>query len=525
MFELRNYQHAAIEALWTYWRGGGGNPLIDLATGLGKSFLIAELARRFCRHERRVLVLSHVREIILQDVAAIRALWPEAPIGINSAALGERSTDAQIVLATVQSVFRNPEALGARHLIMVDEAHLVPKHDEGMYRAAISGIPGPNMRVAGFSATPFRLDSGRLDEGEGRLFDRVVYRFGIREGIADGWLASLVAKAATEGAEISIRNVGKRGGEFIAGELEAAADQTPLVEAATAELVTQGADRRSWLAFCCGVDHARHVRDALRCRGIVCETIVGETPAGERRQIIEDFRKGRIRCLTGCNVFTTGFDVASVDLIAMLRPTCSPGLYVQMLGRGTRKAEGKQNTLVLDFAGNTARHGPVDTVTGDVATGNSAGGARAKICPECRTLVATGTKACPECGYEWPVVRIPRHDPCASSLSPLGGLSWLGVSSVRMREHAKPGRPPSLRVDYLTDTAVVSDWLAFEHSAGARFHATRKWQALGGRLPAPATVSEAMDRVGELKPVSVIAVQREGAYWRVHGVRTAELAP
>src|SRR5215475_3475453 len=105
MSTLRPYQEAAIAALWEFWRRGGGNPLVDLATGLGKSFLIADLCRRFGQHDRRVLVLSHVREIVEQDAAAISALWPGAPIGINSAALRSRSTNAPIVLATVQSIF------------------------------------------------------------------------------------------------------------------------------------------------------------------------------------------------------------------------------------------------------------------------------------------------------------------------------------------------------------------------------------------------------------------------------------
>ena len=525
MFELRDYQRAALVELWKYWRAGGGNPLIDLATGLGKSFLIADLGRRFCQQDQRVLVLSHIREIIVQDIKAILAVWPEAPIGINSAALGERNVDAPLLLATVQSVFRNPQALGHRDLVLIDESHLVPHHDEGMYRTTIGGLQMLNsaMRVAGFSATVYRLDSGRLDQGEGRLFDHVVYCFGIREGIEGGWLSPLVAKA-TE-AEIDVSGVGRRGGEFIPGELEAAADQADLVEAACDEVIRQGGDRRAWLAFCCGVDHAFHVRDALRRRGIACETVVAGTPAEERRDIIESFRAGQLRCLTGCNIFTTGFDVATIDLIAMLRPTWSPGLYVQMLGRGTRKADGKTNCRVLDFAGNVMRHGPVDTVTGETAErcGYGSGEARAKICPGCRTLVAPGTKICPECGYAWPV-KVPRHDARASTVAPLSAdrrISWLDVLECSVEEHLKPGRPSSLRIDFWTGHRTVSDWLAFEHGDGARWHANKKWRALGGHQPAPATVAEALARQHEITAIAAIGVQRDGDYWRVADVRTA----
>src|SRR5262249_17491986 len=145
----------------------------DLATGLGKSFLIGDLCRRFGQQGRRVLVLSHVREIVEQDAEAIAALWPLPPLGINSAGLGSRNVDAPVLLATVQSIFRDPCALGRRDLIIVDEAHLIPHRDSGMYLAAIAGLRTlrADLRVAGLTATPFRLDSGRLDQGDDRLFD------------------------------------------------------------------------------------------------------------------------------------------------------------------------------------------------------------------------------------------------------------------------------------------------------------------------------------------------------------------
>lgn len=517
MIVLRPYQLKALAALWGYWREGGGNPLLDIATGLGKGVILGDLARRFVQRERRVLLLSHVREILEQDYRALLALCPKLAdkIGINCAALGERSTDAPIVIASVQSVYRDPEVLGERHLIMVDEAHMIPHADEGMYRAVLRALHGPESRVVGATATVYRLDSGRLDEGEGRLFDRVVYRYGIAEGIHDDWLAPLVAKATH--AEIDTRGVGRRGGEFIAGELEAAADRVELVAGAIEDILRHSQGRRAWLAFCCGVDHAFHVRDALRAQGVSAETIIGDTSAGERKRIIEDFRAGKFTALTGVNCFTTGFDVSQIDLIAMLRPTCSPGLYVQMAGRGTRKADGKANCLLLDFGGNVARHGPVDLVTGERMQGDGNGVAPTKICPACKSIILASYRTCPDCGHVWPPPPL-KHTPVAGTLSPLGAPPIrLSVLHMRIGLHEKDGRPPSLRVDFLTANGRISDWLAFEHSPGARYHAERKWHALGGRPPAPLTVDEALDRRCELA-VSAVTVRRDGGYWRVEGV-------
>ena len=527
MLTLRPYQIEALAAAFRFWRNGGGDPLVDLATGTGKSILIGELVRRLyaAKPDRRFLILTHVRELVEQDVQALVAVWPQAQslIGVNSAGLGSRNTDAPIVFGTVQSCFRNPEALGRRNLVVVDEAHLIPTADSSMYRSTIAAlrIIYPSMRVCGLTATPYRLDTGRLDQGDDRIFDEVVYSYGIGDAVADDWLAPLVAKAPD--GEISTTGVGKRGGEFIASELEAVADQASLVETAAREIAAYAGRRHAWLCFCCGVDHALHVRDALRRLGINCEIVTGTTPSAERRQIFDAFRRGEILCLTGCGVFTTGFDIASVDLIAMLRPTCSPGLFVQMLGRGTRKAAGKRDCIVLDFSGNVMRHGPVDRVTGEDCIDpreRGTGGARAKVCPQCSTLVAPAIKECPSCGYTWPAPEA-NHAATASSISPLGGKEmWLSVRHVDFGLHAKFGKPLSLRVDYSTDGGeTFSDWLALEHSPGARWHAARKWRALGGRQPVPQTASEAFARCGELGAVAAISVERVEEYWRVTRLR------
>ena len=157
-----------------------------------------------------------------------------------------------------------------------------------------------------------------------------------------------------------------------------------VVEGAANEIVTKGADRSHWLCFCTGVDSSYATRDALKRRGVNAEAVLGETPSGERDRIFAAFRAGEVRALTGCMVFTTGFDIPQVDLIAMLRPTCSTGLYVQMVGRGTRKADGKLGCLVLDFSGNVKRHGPVDAVSVHVA---KPGDAPTKVCPVCQEIV------------------------------------------------------------------------------------------------------------------------------------------
>jgi DNA repair protein RadD len=403
----------------------------------------------------------------------------------------------------------------------------VPHDGDGMYRTTIDALrqAHPNLSVCGFTATPFRLDSGYLTEGDSKIFDEVVFNYGIDRGIADGWLAPLSSKATR--TTIDVHDVGRRGGEFIAGELEAAADDETKIAAACDEIVALGADRKCWLVFCCGISHAMHVRDALRERCVSCEALFGETPQDKRERIIAAFRAGELRCLVNVMVLTTGFDVPQIDLLAMLRPTLSTGLYVQMVGRGTRKAQGKRDCLILDFAQNVYRHGPVDRVS--VATNGNNGGAQvgvkvgsvlAKPCPECNELNPLAVKECVTCGYAFPQPKpAAKHATSAAAVPILSGdMSWLPVMNVHLRKHVKWGNtdaPPTLCVEYLSGLSVYSDFVAFEHRGQARSFAERFWFAFGGEAPVPISVDEALLRKDELDRPYEISVTRNGKFWNV----------
>lgn len=522
MIQLRPYQQAAVDSILSYWQAGGGNPLVDLATGTGKSLVIAKLTQDLLANfpSMRVLMLVHVRELVEQNFQALLKVWPDAPIGIYSAGLGRRDAHHRITFASVQSVFRKAKTIGQRDLILIDEAHLVPMHSEGMYRKLLDGLYTiqPDARVAGFTATPYRLDSGRLDEGKTRLFDKVVYSYGIGDGIADGYLSPLISKAS-HAAEVDVSSVARRGGEFVAGELETAAQR--ITKQAVDEMLRFGEHRRSWLVFCSGVRHAEDVRNAVRAAGISAEMVSGETPLGDRDRIIRQFKAGQIRCLTNAQVLTTGFDAPQVDLVAMLRPTLSTSLYVQIVGRGTRLAQGKENCMILDFAGNVRRHGPVDAVSvlpksGSAGDDGKVGvdSVRAKECPDCLSLMAINASSCTICGHEWPHEEKPKHN--AEAEAEVGILStetvppkMLPVVDWRFDRHEKLGSPDSVRVTYTAGLMEYREWLAFEHRGYAQQKAAQWWVLHGGATPFPKTVAEALDRWegGELMMPNTISVK------------------
>lgn len=531
MIALRPYQADCIQAMLDYWASGGGNPLASLATGLGKSVIIAKLTRDVLAEYRdmRVLMLVHVRELVEQNFRALLNVWPDAPAGIYSAGLGRRDAHHRITFASIQSVYKKAREIGPRDLILIDECHLVPAGGEGMYRTLLDGLyeQRPDARVAGFTATPFRLDSGRLDTGAERLFDQVVYSYDIGDGIRDGWLSGLISKASA--TEIDVGSVARRGGEFVAGALEAASDRDDVTRAAAAEMLRYGGDRRSWLVFCAGIKHAAHVRDELRRLGILAETVTGDTPAAERARLIRDFRAGRIRALTNAQVLTTGFDAPGVDLIAFLRPTLSTGLYLQMVGRGVRKAEGKADCLVLDFAGNVRRHGPVDAAmprdkrakAGEAEAKATVETVRAKMCPECMTLTHLSARACTVCGFEWPIEVKPTHEaeaddtPILSTERP-AGPETIPVVSWTVSRHTKFGSPDSLKVTYFAGLMTYPEWWMPEHAGFMADKFARLWRRHGGG-EAPETVTEALARWGELTPPTHIQVRRNGKFWDVVG--------
>lgn len=528
MLTLRPYQRDALDALYSYWQDGGGNGLIVLPTGAGKALVIAALTSELLAQwpDLRIGIVTHTRELISQNFKELLGYWPAAPAGIYSAGLGRRDTRSRILFMSIQSVYRKVHQLGAFDVIIVDECHLIPRSSDTSYGRFLADLRDltPDMRVVGTTATPYRLDSGRLDEGDGRIFEGVVYEANVGDLIQQGHLSPLVSKATQTGFDLS--GVGKRGGDYIPGQLEAAVNHDDITQAAVAEMVSFGADRRAWLAFCAGVKHADAVRDAIRSHGITCEAVSGDTPSGERDRIIAAFRAGRIRCLTSVGVLATGFNVPHVDLVGLLRPTQSAGLYVQQVGRALRKAPGKADALILDYAGLVKTHGPIDAITarGAPKTKKLKPGedpVRAKACPDCQTLNALNVRECVTCGHEWARDDAPKHEAVADATHAIlstDGPPWLDVREVTFARHQKAGSPDSLRAEFHCGIATHRVWVCLEHEGLPRRKAADWWARMGGR-DTPTSVTDGLARAGRLVWPAQIQVRQNGRYHEVVGYR------
>lgn len=527
--QLRDYQEQAITKTYEWFSAGSGNPLIVAPTGAGKSVILAEFVRRSVTEfpGTRVVMATHVKELIQQNYQALMRLWPDAPAGIYSAGLSRRQIGKAITFAGIQSVAKRASEFGFVDLLVVDEAHLIPRSGTTQYQKFIAGLReiNPDLKVIGLTATPFRLDSGRLDDGSGAIFDGIAYNIPIEMLVNRGYLAPLVSKSPS--FVFDTKGLHTRAGDFVEKEMDAKFNTAAVTREAVREIIELGRDRKSWLMFCISVDHATAVRDELRNQGIATEMVTGKTDAGERARILRDFKAGRIRAITNVNVLTTGFDAPGTDLLAFLRPTQSLGLYMQMAGRAMRISPetGKVNGLVLDYAGNVMRHGPVDAVNVQDAPGKAKdpdaekGEIPAKTCPACQSILFIATMQCPDCGHEFPEPepKIERQASTAAIMNMTAEDDWREVTDFAVDRHVKSGKS-SMRAEYLIDGRVVREWVCLEHSGFPRRKAVSWWQQMAGTTP-PDTVADAIKRQGEIRRPAEAVVRREGKYDVIARVR------
>jgi DNA repair protein RadD len=520
--EFRSYQSEAIDGIFDYFVDNTGNPLVVMPTGTGKSIVIGGFTRRAWEswQDTRILILTHVKELIAQNFGALIRFWPEAPAGIYSAGLNKRDIGAQILFAGIQSIHKKAYHLQRVDLVLIDEAHLIGRSDGSMYKKFLEQLReiNPHIKIIGFTATPYRMDSGKLHVGKDRIFTDIAVNVPILDMFEKGYLSPVTTNPTD--TVLDATGVGTRGGDYIASALEKAMMAGDNTEHAVAEIITLGASRGSWLMFCAGVNHALQVRDAIRAHGIECETVTGDTPPGERDRLLRSFKAGKLRALTNANVLTTGFDAPGVDLIALMRPTKSKGLYVQMVGRGTRLAPGKDDCLVLDFAGNVGRHGPIDMIEGDDAKEKGDGEAPTKDCPECGETNYSGVRICVACGFEFPPsekeIDVKATD--AAIISTQAVPVWVDVDSVSYRAHEKPGKPTSLEVAYQCGVKRYREWVCVQHTGFPREKAAGWWRAHTAD-PLPATVADALALSENLRKPSSIRIRPVGKYTEIQSRR------
>lgn len=540
------YQEEAVNSIFNYYdRGGKGNPVIAMPTGTGKSIVIGLLIQRIFRAYpfQRVMMLTHVKELIEQNCEKLETLWPAAPVGIYSAGLGQKIAGLPITFAGVQSAVNAAHLFGKIDLVIIDECHLVGPEANSSYQKLLEVLKkiNPKLKVIGLSATPYRLGLGLITDGG--IFTDMVYNItGVQafcQLIDDGFLSPLVARPTN--VQLDITGVGKSKGEFIERQLQFAVDKDEITRAAIREALEVMSDRNHIMVFASGVQHAENITRVLLEYGQ--SAVCAHSKMGKQADINkEEFGRKLHRFIVSNNQLTTGVDYPHVDGIIMLRPTASPGLWVQMLGRGTRvvyyrflgfditsrehrleaiRLGGKLDCLVLDFAGNTMRLGPINDPSVPRKKGEGTGEIPIKICETKRLVNGNGCGAynhisarkCDGCRQDFKIeVKITATASTRDLVirdEPV--VEVLPIERVTYMVHRKKGVPPSLKVSYYSGINRYSEYIIAWHEDKISGRA-KKWWRERTDVPLPSDAEKANELVSKLKIPKKIRVWTNKEY-------------
>jgi DNA repair protein RadD len=358
MYQLRPYQQEAVNATLHHFRKARSPSVIVLPTGAGKSLVIAELAKVA---RGRVLVLAHVRELVEQNHEKYQAYGLTA--GIYSAGLNRKDEGDKVIFGSIQSVARaNEDFFKDFSLLIIDECHRVSLDGETQYAQVIDKLlrAQPKICVLGLTATPYRLGLGWIYKfnhrgvlkcEEDRFFKKCIYDLSLGFMIKNKFLTPPVKIdspiAHYDFTSLTLKTDGRA---FRMSDVEdLLKDQRRVTPGIVKNIIEMSADRKGVMIFCASVRHAEEVLEYLPAE--TSALVTGESEDATRTEILSRFKAREIKFLVNVSVLTTGFDAPHVDLIAILRPTESVSLYQQMVGRGLRLSEGKNDCLILDYTG------------------------------------------------------------------------------------------------------------------------------------------------------------------------------
>lgn len=402
MVQLRDYQEAAVQAVRDSFRAGHKRTLLVSPTGSGKTVIFSYIAAGMARNNKRILIVAHRRELLKQISAALKK------VGVSHAVLSGGTMGiptANVVVASVFTLVRRMKMMKPFDLIIGDEAHhFTPQSSWGK---VVEGFP--TARVLGVTATPERLDG----KGMGQMFDDMVMGPTVSELTAQGFLSHALVYAPSAP---DLGGVGTRMGDYVSKQLEEAMDKSVITGSAVKHYGKHAPGKRA-IAFCVSVKHAKDVAQDFRESGYAASHIDGGMDDTERDGVLAKFETGEIQVLTSCDLVSEGFDLPAVEVAILLRPTKSLGLYLQQCGRAIRTHPDKERTIILDHAGNTARHGFIDddrdwTLADGFVLGRGSKMEKVqavRTCPNC-FAVHKPTPTCPMCEHAYPVMaRVVKH--------------------------------------------------------------------------------------------------------------------
>lgn len=385
---LRDYQLEMKERLYKAWRTHR-SVMMQMPTGTGKTHLLAVVVKEFLAHcpESGVWIVAHRRELVAQIEETV------ARYGMGQQAGAVRVMSVQWLARHGMDEDTKPG------LIVIDEAHHALANT---YRRLWKWYP--EAKMLGMTATPCRMNR----EGFTELFEVLVASEGIAAFIAHKQLAvfDYVSIRSDSSEQRLIDDLKQRGadGDYQVKEMNQVLNRRPNIERLYRS-VKQFADGKKGIVYAIGREHARRIAAYYNQQGMVAVAIDSGTPAGERRRAVGDYKEGKIQVLVNVDVFSEGFDCPDVEFVQMARPTLSLAKYLQQVGRGLRKAEGKETCMLIDNVGLYRRFGlPIEEWDWQAMFAGVAGRGKKKVPAEKRKIVERERQEEETCGGEMELI-------------------------------------------------------------------------------------------------------------------------
>jgi superfamily II DNA or RNA helicase len=390
MPELRDYQIAAIDSSRERFRSGDRAVCVTMPTGAGKTVFFAALTRLTSAKGKRVLILAHRHELLVQIGRALRA----ERVDFGMIAPDAERTRHAVQVGSAPTVSRRLATIDPFDVIVIDECHHAVSPTFTRIFDAM-----PNAIRLGVSATPVRLDG----KGLTAVFDSLVSPIDVAELIRRGFLARPRVFAPPH--DFDVEGMRRTAGDFNRADLEERTNR-PTVTGEAVEHYQRLCPGASALVFAVSIKHAEALAASFRAIGVRAENLDGTMTTHERSRIVNGFASGAIKIITSCEILSEGFDVPGARAAILVRPTASETIYRQQIGRVMRRKDDGDNTcLILDMVGNVKRHGMPDEVREWSLEGKSARAANAgpatKQCPQCFCVNAAAVMHCAECGFSF----------------------------------------------------------------------------------------------------------------------------
>ena len=541
-YELRPYQKDALSSILKDMRESRC-VLLQAGCGAGKTIITAALIKHCMqRYNMRIGFIAHREQLIRQTKDKLLKVWPEGEqaIGIACSSVSHNiELERPVIIGSPQTLARRLDDMPPLNMLIVDECHrLPPANVDSQYGILIKKLQQhyEPLRLVGVTATPYRLGHGYIygdkhKEGEENWFADLSYQISIQQLVSDGFLTPYKAFAADTPDLTGVR---KSGGEFVLGDLGTEMSNALHLESAVKAVEDYASERNHIVVFAVTIEHAEALREAFLNAGYSCVAVHSKQPHKERMANLEAFDRGDIRVICNVGILTEGWDSTGVDCMVMCRPTMSAALYVQMIGRGLRTHEGKEDCLLLDLSGNWLRHGdpnePIVTWTRPTKQGEPSETSEQEgmQCPKCKCLVTSRTIICPNCKEELKEVhneRLELHEveTITTRRNPFGLREATICSSLFEDFVSRKGNRMLRLVMYClpegdTIPKTVYDYWDIEGqgSSYGMQKARNNWRNFSiSEDDPPETVNEAMDRIDEIKLPDTVWLELQGKYLNV----------